>query len=258
MGDFPVFVSAAIFIGVILLLAVAGGLIFHRFVPHEDLVEHNEIAGFVFAVVGVVYAVLLAFLAIGVWEHFQSAEERTYEEASRLTVVYRKADLFPKAQSHALRTEIKRYIRLIVDREWREMRYGREDPEADVLSEHIAYQVRHLPVTTMAQQNVHAAMVQSMDEALVDRDSRTSLGAIGINGFIWFILWAGGAATIAFAYLFAYKTRWSLVAIVGTLAFMLGLVLYLIAGVDFPFQGAIHVGPEAFEAALHNIDRIGP
>lgn len=256
ISGLPVFVGAVLFIGILVVLAVAGGLLFHRFVPREELVEHNEIAGFVFAVVGVVYAVLLAFLAIGVWEHFQSAEQRTYEEASRLTVVYRKADLFP--QEHALRAQIKQYIHLIVDREWNEMRHGREDAQADVLSERISDEVRRLPVKTMAQQNVHAAMVQSMDDALVDRDSRTSLGAIGINGFIWFILWAGGAATIAFAYLFAYKTRWSLVAIVGTLAFMLGLVLYLIAGVDYPFQGAIHVGPEAFEAALHNIERIGP
>ena len=32
--------------------------------------KHNEVAGFIFATVGVVYAVLLAFVVIVVWEQF--------------------------------------------------------------------------------------------------------------------------------------------------------------------------------------------
>lgn len=252
----PVAVGAVLFIGILVGLALAGGFLVHRYVPQEFLVEHSEIAGFVFAVVGVVYAVLLAFLAIGVWEHFQAAEQRTYEEASRLTVVYRKSDLFP--QVHTLRAEIKRYMQLIVDREWDEMRHGKFDPQANALAEHLGYQVRHLPVRNFAQQNVHAAMTESMDQSLVDRDFRTSLGSIGINTFLWVIMFIGAATTIAFAYLFAYKNRWALVAIVGMLAFMLALVLYLIAGVDYPFQGTIRVGPEAFVHALDNLKEIGP
>lgn len=255
LSGLPVSAGAAIFIGIVVLIALSGALLFHRYVPHAVLVEHNEIAGFVFAVVGVVYAVLLAFLAIAVWEHFNAAEERTYEEASRLTVVYRKSDLFP--QVHALRAELKTYVQIIVDREWSEMYQGKHDPQAEALAEHIAYEVRHLPVRTPAQQNVHAAMTQSIDDALVDRDYRTSAASIGVNPFLWFILFGGAASTVAFAYLFAYSNRWAMMTIVGMLAFMLGLVLYLIAAVDYPFRGQIHVGPEAFVNALHNFEKIG-
>ncbi len=101
-------------------------------------------------------------------------------------------------------------------------------------------------------------MVQSMDDALADRDIRTSLGAIGINGFLWCILLAGAVVTIFFAYLFAYRNPWSLIAIVGLLACMLGLVLYLIAAVDYPFRGEIRVSPEGFINALHTFKSIGP
>jgi Protein of unknown function (DUF4239) len=256
VSGLPVFAGAAIAVGVLVVIAMAGALLFHRVVPHAVLAEHNEIAGFVFAVVGVVYAVLLAFIAIGVWDNFGAAEQRTYEEASRLTVVYRKVDLFPEV--HMLRGEIASYVRLIIDREWDEMYRGRRDLQAEALAEKIAFQVRHLRVSNAAQQNVHAAMTQSMDDALVDRDYRTSLSSIGINGFLWSILLAGAGATIAFAYLFAYSNRWAMIAIVGMLAFMLGLVLYLVAGVDYPFRGQIRVGPEAFLNALHHFQRIGP
>ncbi len=46
----------------------------HRWVGVERLVQNNEIAGFKFATVGVIYAVLLAFTVIVVWEKFSAAE----------------------------------------------------------------------------------------------------------------------------------------------------------------------------------------
>lgn len=256
LSDLPFIAGAVVYIGIIVLLAIGGALLFHRLVPHNVLVEHNEIAGFVFAVVGVVYAVLLAFLAIAVWENFEGGEQRTYEEASRLVAVYRKCDLFP--QVHVLRAEIAAYVRTIVEREWPQMRHGRHDPQAEAMAEHIAFAVRHLRVSTPAQQNVHAAMVQSIDQALVDRDYRTSEASVGVSTFLWFILFIGAAATIIFAYFFAYKNRWALISIVGMLAFMLGLVLFLTAAVDYPFRGQIRVEPEAFLNALHHFQRIGP
>ncbi len=256
LAGLPVIAGATLFIGVIAAISVAGAFIFHRYVPNEALEQHNEIAGFVFAVVGVVYAVLLAFFAIGVWERFEAAEMRTYDEAGRLIVVYRKADLFP--QVHTIRAEVARYTKLVSNREWSEMYAGGHDAQARVLIERIAFQVRHLRITSLAQQNVHAAMVASLDDALVDRDYRIALGTVGVNGFLWAILIAGAAATILFSYLFAYKSRWSRLAIVGLLAFTLGLVLYLIAAVDYPFRGEVRVGPEAFIHALHTYEVIGP
>lgn len=255
LAGLPVILGATLFIGAVVAASLGGAFLFHRFVRGEVLQQHNEIAGFVFAVVGVVYAVLLAFFAIGVWERFEAAEMRTYDEAGRLMVVYRKADLFP--QVHTIRSEVARYTKLVSDREWSEMYAGGHDPEARLLIERIAFQVRHLRVTSLAQQNVHAAMVASLDDVLVDRDYRIALGTVGVNGFLWAILVAGAVATIVFSYLFAYKSRWSRMTIVGLLAFTLGLVLYLIAAVDYPFRGEVRVGPEAFIHALQTYDTIG-
>jgi hypothetical protein len=137
------------------------------------------------------------------------------------------------------------------------MQSGHQSREAEAAAERIAYQVRHLAVRNAAQQNVHAAMVQSIDDALGDRQDRTLRSSIGINRFLWDILIAGGVATILFAYLFAFRNVWSIVAIVGLLAFMLALVLYLIAAVNYPFRGEIRVGPEAFENALLVFKYIG-
>ena len=48
------------------LVVVAGLELVQRLVPHEKRQEHNDVAGFLYAVIGVVYAVLLALLVIAV------------------------------------------------------------------------------------------------------------------------------------------------------------------------------------------------
>lgn len=251
----PVALGAPIFVGAVILLSVFGGIAFHRFIPKALLIEHNEIAGFVFAVVGVIYAVLLAFLAVGAWERLRVAEEQTYEEAARLAVVYRKCDMFP--QNHLLRGELRAYVEELIQRDWPMMERGEQDERALVMGENIAFQLRRLPLQTIAEQNVHAAMTASMDEALIKRDTRESVARTGIGIFLWAILIAGAVVTIGFSYLFAYRSTWLLVAIVGGLGAMVGLILYLIAAVDHPFSGGIRVGPEAFENVLRVFTIIG-
>lgn len=259
MGHFaalPVQIGGPLFVGSIVAVAILGGVAVRKVIPHGILADHNEIAGFILAVVGVVYAVLLAFLAIGVWERFEAAEQRTYEEANELSVLYRDADVFPSG--HLLRREVARYADLVVTDEWPKMNRGEQSIEADRLLERIAYQVRHLPVKNSAEQNVHAQMLGSLDAALTDRDNRLSLGATGVNAFLWGILILGGITTLSFAYLFAFKHMGAQIAMIGLLAFSLALVLYLIAAVDYPFRGEVSIGPEAFINASENFKTIGP
>ena len=50
---------------------------------------NNEVAGFKFATVGVLYAVLLAFAVIVVWEKFSDAENNVAQEAGAAATIYR-------------------------------------------------------------------------------------------------------------------------------------------------------------------------
>jgi hypothetical protein len=60
---------------IILVMVLATGVSVH-FVqaswPHVHRKEHNDVGGFIFAAVGVLYAVLLAFVVVVVWENLNS------------------------------------------------------------------------------------------------------------------------------------------------------------------------------------------
>lgn len=62
-------------------LSIGGMFLAQRFASAERLESHNEVAGFVYAVVGISCAVLLAFLVTSVWEQHKLAETRVEDEA---------------------------------------------------------------------------------------------------------------------------------------------------------------------------------
>ena len=69
-------------VGLGTLLAMLGPALVRRHVDVKRLAANNEIAGFKFATIGVLYAVLLAFAIIVVWGKFSDAEVDVVQEAA--------------------------------------------------------------------------------------------------------------------------------------------------------------------------------
>src|SRR5205085_7914268 len=92
--------TGILIIGGSILLSLAGMLLVRRRVPQSVLREHNEVAGFLIAVIGVAYAVLLVFVVIAVWEKFEAARATAEHEAGALANLYRIAEGLPEPTRH--------------------------------------------------------------------------------------------------------------------------------------------------------------
>ena len=117
-------------VGGITFVAVAGALLVRRWVTVEVLERHNEVAGFIYAVIGVLYAVLLGFTAIIVWERFDQAQVGVEKEANGLGDLFRDAQAFPDDVRKELETKLRSYAQLVVEKEWPAMTGGKSSPEA--------------------------------------------------------------------------------------------------------------------------------
>lgn len=252
----PTLVAGIVVVGGFVVVTVVIGFFIDRFAPRRVRIEHNDLAGFILAVIGVVYAVLLAFVTIGVWERFQQAEERTFDEAAMLAVAYRDADAFPDGR--ALRSAIRSYVEVVIAQEWPAMRRGEESTRADALMERIDRIVRSMPVKTPGAQDVHDQVLAAINAAQNDRDTRISEDSTGINGLMWAVLVAGAVITVAFTFLFGFKHDVMQLLMTGSLALLIGLVLFLTVALNYPYRGGISVQPEAFHAAMREFNGIGP
>jgi hypothetical protein len=95
----PLWLSAVILIVPTTLLAMAGPVILRRYVEVNQLRTNNEVAGYKFATVGVLYAVLLAFAVVVVWEKFNQAESEVAKEAGAAATVSPNTGGRPRARS---------------------------------------------------------------------------------------------------------------------------------------------------------------
>src|SRR5215213_8293926 len=90
-------------IGLLLLcvamaLAVGGLILTQRLVPVSVRRQHNDVAGFIYAVLGVTYAVLLGLMVVAVWEDWQAAQETATQEANELAAVFWLAHGLPEPE----------------------------------------------------------------------------------------------------------------------------------------------------------------
>ncbi len=251
----PLLLGAIIVVGGFVGLSIALARVSRRFSSPEMLRDHNDLTGFIFAVVGVIYAVVLGFIAIGVWERFSDSEAATYREASSLATVYRAAASLP--ESGFIRRDLHSYVNDVIARGWPAMQAGRVSDDTEAEAERLSHDVNALDPRDSREVNLHEQMIGAMAASLAARDERLTQDATGLNGMMWLTVILGGFITVAFTYLFGFKQSAMQTAMVGTLALLIGLVIFLTMSLDYPFRGNVHVGPDAFERALttfHTID----
>src|SRR3954447_6846409 len=104
---------AAVFLVVSVGAALAGLLLVRRSVALSTLERHNDVAGFIIAVIGVLYAVLLAFVVVISWQNFDEAHQTASSEAQLVDGLYRDASAF-QPQTADMRQKLDSYARSVV------------------------------------------------------------------------------------------------------------------------------------------------
>ena len=105
-------------------LACLGLALFHPLVDVRVRRAHNDLAGFSIAIISVVYAVLLAFIAVATWESFSSAETFVQAEAGYIGNLYRDTKGFPDQIGEQMRNALKGYTESVIRAEWPVQRQG--------------------------------------------------------------------------------------------------------------------------------------
>jgi hypothetical protein len=125
-------------------LSVAGVLLVRRRVALSTLETHQDVAGYILAVVGVVYAVLLAFVTISVWEQYEDAKGDANREAATVGLLYRDALILDRG-NHRLQVALSDYARSVAGPEWKEIAAEhREHRETDAALNRVWAEFRDL------------------------------------------------------------------------------------------------------------------
>jgi nitrate/nitrite transporter NarK len=97
------------------IAAVIGLAVVQRLVPVTTRKEHNDVAGFIYAVIGVIYAVLLALVVIAVWEDFGRARDTVEGEANAAAEIFWYAHSLPEPEGHHVPELVRSYAEEVVE-----------------------------------------------------------------------------------------------------------------------------------------------
>lgn len=242
-------------VGVMVLLAVAGTLLARRWVSVDVLKLNNEVAGFIYAVIGVLYAVLLGFTAIIIWEQFEKAQAGVDQEANELADLYRQAQAFPDDTRRELETHLRAYAKLVVEKEWPAMAERTSSPETWGVYNQLWRTYQQFQPQNDHETVWYAQSLTRMNQLGDQRRLRLlSSRSEGIPVVMWVALVGAGAITIGFSFLFGTRSATAQVLMTSSLAMTIALVLLSIMALEEPFAGITRVEPGAFEQVAHIFD----
>ncbi len=248
-------VYSVLIVLVAMLVAVGGLIVVQRLVPSTLRQQHNDVAGFIYAVVGIVYAVLLALVVIAVWEEHETAKETVHSEANELAEIFWLAHRLPETEGSRLQELARSYARVVVDEEWPLMsREGRASPRAWGLLDNMRVEVQELEVSTQADQVLYTQGLERVHDLADARRMRLVEAREGIPAVLWIVLIVGALVTVGFTYLFGLENTRAHRLMVAALAGVIALVLFTVGALEYPFSGGARVGPGAFELVLERFE----
>lgn len=255
----PLWLSGLIVVVAPSVLAMLGPVLVRRFVVLDRLTTNNEVAGFKFAVLGVVYAVLLGFAVIVVWEKFHDAQEAVAQEAGASLALARLAGGLPEGsqpgQSGALRAGVSAYLHIAIEQDWPAVARGKLSPA-------VTQAINELYRTVLADRPddagssaLQSELLQQLDQLTRARRARIVLSEGSVPGVVWTVLALGAVVTVGFTFFFGTINLRAQVLMTGLLAFTIFLGLEVILTVNRPFTGPVSVDFQPLTSVLNVIER---
>jgi hypothetical protein len=230
----------------------------HRRVPHATLVKHQEVTSYVLAVVAAVYAVLLAFVVVIVWQQLEDSSSDATHEAAAIGLAYRDAEALGPAGAE-VRGSLERYARSVVEKEWPRMAEQHDESRhTDAALNQVWDSYRALGAGAGREPTFYEEGLKRLHDAVELRRERVLASKAQLPAPLWVVLIVGAIISVGLAAFFAVERLTPHTYMIASLATVVALVLFLVLSLDLPFSGDIGVGPSAMDDTLHEFAHSGP
>src|SRR5262249_4530981 len=198
----PLWLSAVILIVPTTLLAMAGPVIVRRYIKVDQLRTNNEVAGFKFATVGVLYAVLLAFAVVVVWEKFNQAESEVAKEAGAAATLFRLTQGVDPERGAAIREATTNYLRSAIASDWPAMESATQSSGTTEALSQIYGAILKFQSLGTDERLVLAEILRQVDRiSEARREWRVMADGI-VPAIVWVVLFGGAFLTVGFTFFF--------------------------------------------------------
>jgi Protein of unknown function (DUF4239) len=253
LNEISPWILAIAIIGVAELYAVGLMLVTRVRCGADYLSLNNEVAGFKFAVIGVLYAVLLAFVVVAVWEDYQDTETAVRNEAKALGDLHQVSFALPETAGEPIREHVLSYIGEVRGSEWTSMAEGHANSGAEMELHHLSQAIFEARAEALKDVVLYQHALDLLTTVNDNRSERLDNSRGSVPGVLWLVMIAGGLVTLGYPAFFGTSNLWSQVLMTASLAALVALTLFVALVLDYPFTGAVRISPAPFKQTLEQM-----
>jgi hypothetical protein len=244
--------------GLVLGIGIVAALIcalLHRIVHRDTFRRYHEVGYAVFLQLGVIFAVLLAFVFNNVWSNYNVASQAIDSECGSLHGIAILGDRLPSPARDAILNDLHAYLTTVIDREWADMQRRKESQVADAKFR-LLWQTVETVNPGPADNQIRDQLLSLLAAAHQSRETRLYQMTQGVPGLIWALLIMFASTLIGCMLVFAAEAYTSKAVLVGVFTSSLTLALLTVRVLDFPFESALQLSSRDFNGTLAKVDRL--
>jgi hypothetical protein len=207
---------------------------------------------------GILFALLVGFIAVEVWSNFDKAKAAVGTEASALRAVVLLAGTFPEEQKTRIYALVNRHIEAAVTQEWPEMAHQRAtlSPLPTALIGALDDALAMKPADNR-ERSAQPEMVRALHTALDARRQRIVISESAVGGVKWLGILLQGLCTLVAIAMVHSDNRRACAMTLMLFATGIALSVLLIAAYSRPFMGENSVGPGLLKQVIASKATLG-
>jgi hypothetical protein len=246
--DQPTWAMALFFSAAFAVFGIAGLLVFRRttyqWIHRSE--STNEVVGFAMSSFALLYGLLLGLLAVAAYGSYTATGDGVTHEAASLSAPYRDVSGLPEPKRSELQASLRSYTREIIDVSWPLQQEGVVPVSAGKIMTDFTAQLQEFRPANLGEQALFAESLTQLNTLLQLRSLRLASVNSGIPDILWAVVLIGALINIVLLWMINTERHVHII-ITGTLSGFMGLVIFLIAAMDYPFRGDVSIDAAPFE-----------
>jgi hypothetical protein len=248
---------AACLIVILSTVAAAGASnVLRRRLQLETRRRHHDVGNPIFLQLGLLFAVVLAFVYSDVQSGYNAAAEAINGECGALHGAAMLAHSLPDAKGEPLERAILTYTQAVVAIEWPAMAQRQRSSETAEDLRAALELAAHLDVTRPNDVAVQSEILALMAEAHAKRESRIFQMSLGLPTVMWVVLIINALVLIWFVLVAGVESPAVQIMFAGAFTGGTVSVLVLVRMLDYPFEGALTLNTADFAKLVGEVAKL--
>lgn len=220
----------------------------NRILPRMRITaEDSHFVGPLVHSIMVFYGLVLALIAVRVFETYSESSRIVSTEATAIAVLYRDFGGYPEPARSGLQSALREYVEDLIHQAWPLQRRGGVPVRGVAKMDSVQARLAAFEPTTGGEKILHTEAWQAFNHVIEARRARLDQVTTGLPAVMWMVVVLGAAISLSATAFFRVEDVRLHEILVTLLATFIASVIFVVLAMDRPFRGDLGLSAEPYQ-----------